>query len=262
MVLPPTETDARTVLNPFITRKESRMRRNTRGSRWVLTKTDIDGSSEQLPVRQAAIYNTEYLKDLTNKVPHVQGPSIRSSSNLRGSIDDSDDDVSPRTTTCPVRNDVRSAVSPLNNDHTASCNSSTSPIEPIDFTATAKEWKVSGGTFFHSFSPEMKKPAGTSEDAHGEPELARFYKTARAIYEVGPKGEGQKLWTTYKRIQKGQKQHNEVEQKVSDPLTAPRRPSAPGLSAHPPTRPAPPDTEIPIRQAVPPAKNLYPSTLR
>lgn len=234
------------------------MRRNTRGSRWISTKMDIDGSYEQLPVRQAATHNAEYPKDLTKKVPHVQVPSIRSWSSLRGSIDDGDDDISPRTTTRPGRNDVRSAISPLNNDPTAWRNSSMSPIEPIDFTATAKEWKVSDGTIFHSFSPEIKKPAGTSKDAHGEPELARFCRTARAIYEVGPKGEGQKLWTTYKRIQKGQKQHTEVEQKVPDPLTAPRRPSAPGLSAHPPTRPAPPDTEIPIRQAVPLAKNLYP----
>lgn len=257
------------------------MRRNKRGSRRVSTKTEHSSDQNKgLPVMQAVIYNAKDLGDLSIEVPHVEVPSPRSWSSLRGNLldddDDNDDDVSPRTTTRRGRNDVRynddvsprtitrpdrkgvrSEVSPMNNNPTTWCNSPMSPIEPIDFAATAEERKASDGTIFPSFSPEIKKSTYTSKDAHGEPELARFYKTTRAIYDVGPKGEGQKLWSTYKRVQKGQKQHTEVEQKVPDPLTAPRRPSAPGLSAQPPTRPAPPDTDIPIRQAVPPGETLY-----
>ncbi|KAF1920073.1 hypothetical protein BDU57DRAFT_533889 [Ampelomyces quisqualis] len=275
----------RTVLNPS-TGKDSHMRRNKKGSRWVSDKTEhsgdrnkgtgknvsfqerrnsfdnndldvsddgttSDASSEPPPILEAAIYNSEDLKDMPDT--YVRLPSVRSWSSLRGSIDD--DYVSPRTTTYSGKNDIRSPVSPVNYDLVAGSNS---PIEPTEFAATAEEKKASDGAIFHSLSVSVKKPASKTKKVHGESDLAVFYRTARSIYNVGPKGEGQKLWSGYKRFQKGQKQHAEVDQQVPDHAAAPRRPSAPGLSAYPPTRPAPPNTDIPIRQAVPLTERLYP----
>jgi hypothetical protein len=46
--------------------------------------------------------------------------------------------------------------------------------------------------------PAAKQTQGTQDTWN----IVDFYRNARGIYETGPKGEGQKLWKSYKTAQK------------------------------------------------------------
>jgi hypothetical protein len=156
-----------------------------------------------------------------------------------------DEDVSPRTVTPPRKKKLQSPVSPLEN------NPSTwhkTVVPSIDPSSVSEARNDSNATLFPSFTVDIRKSETTGNDTRN---LADFFRTAKDIYDVGPKGEGQKLWSSYKQARKGKLELTEIGQRDIEAVLAHRRPSAPGLSAHPPNRPPPSEIRLAARKAVP-----------
>jgi hypothetical protein len=265
------------------------MRRNTKGTKWVATKdndliaqrpgpsknvtlktqqshhkshaaaiSEERGEGETLhsrpqsPTLKASIYDAADLRELPNTYARL--PRVRSWSSLRSDTYDDDEAVSPRTVTPLRKASLQSTVSSLHTDLPPWRNSSVSAVEPIDFSSTEEARKGSNATVFPSFPSTIKRSEEKAADTKGitsPGNIADMLRNARKIYDVGPKGEGQKLWSTYKRIRKDKPNHTEVTQEPVKQTPAPRRPSQ-GLSAHPPTRPAPSLDRLPLRRAIPP----------
>jgi hypothetical protein len=202
-------------------------------------------NQSQSPKLQAAVYDVSEMQVLPDT--HTRRPSVRSWSSLRPSIYDEDEDISPRTCAPPSKKKVYSPVSPPRNNYSTWHNTSTSPIDTVEARNN------SDATLFPSFPTAFKKPDTKAIDARGmQPprNLADFFRTAKEIYDVGPRGEGQKLWSSYKQFRKGQREIAETRHENME-VPAHRRPSAPGLSAHPPDRPPPSEIRLAARKAVP-----------
>lgn len=286
--------DSRAVLNPF-TRKASRMRRNTRGSKWVPANNEhttvyrsspgktvtcethqsrhpshaahtYDRYSESQmshglspPILKAAIYDHADLRDFPDA--HARLPSVRSWFILRPKTHDDDEEVSPRKTKPSVRTQPESPISPLQGDPMAGRDSAVSGVEVTDFASDEKERQDSNATIFPSFPYTMKRSAAKGKDTEvvQTRNLTDFYHTAKAIYAVGPKGEGQKLWASYKRFKQAKQGQSNVNQEAVKEMLTTRRPSdAPGLSAHPPKRPPPSQIRLEPRKPMPLVEILYP----
>jgi hypothetical protein len=283
-----TMADPRTVVNPF-TMNDSRMRRNTKGNKWVATKDDHPVAqrpspskpitfksqpshyqsqataiieergedqtlySEPEPVTlKATICDAADLKDLPNT--YVQLPSVRSWSSLRSSVYEGEEDVSPRTVTPYKKVSLQSEVSSFHSDYAPQRDNSVSIVDPSDFHSTEEARNESNATVFPSFPSIIRRPKEDADHTRGTQSTAKFtgiLDTARKIYDVGPKGEGQKLWSTYKKARKDKLHPADVTQEPLKQMSAPRRPSE-GLCAHPPTRPAPSQDRLPLRVAMPP----------
>jgi hypothetical protein len=271
------------------------MRRNIRGTKWIATKDEdpvtqrpgpnktvefrtqqphhkshaaaISGehgegeilhTQSQSATLKATIYGAADLRDLPDT--HTQAPSMRSWSNLRNSLCEDDEAVSPGTV-IPRQASLQSSISSLHSDPLASRNSPVSKIEPIEFSFTKKGRKGSDGTIFPSFPSTIQRTENKAKDnkgTHSRGNLTDIFFSGKAIYEVGPKGEGQKLWSSYKRTREERHNHTEVKQESLRPIPPPQRPSAPVSSAHPPARPAPSQDRLPLRKAVPPTGSLIP----
>jgi hypothetical protein len=265
------------------------MRRNTKGTKWVASKdndliaqrpgpsknvtlktqqshhkshaaTILEERGEgetlhsraQSPTLKASIYDAADLRELPNTYARL--PSVRSWSSLRSDTYDDEEAVSPRTVTPLRRVSLQLTVSSLHAGLAPWRSSSVSVVEPIDFSSTEAARKGSNVTVFPSFPSTIKRSEEKAADTKGittPSNIADMLRNARKIYDVGPKGEGQKLWSTYKRIRKDKPNHTEVTQEPVKQTPAPRRPSQ-GLSAHPPRRPAPSLDRLPLRKAIPP----------
>lgn len=207
------------------------------------------------PVLQAAIHNASDLEMLP--VTYARLPSVRSWSSFR--FDTANDEaISPRTV---VPKDVRyqSEVSPLEHDGTATQDS---PVSPDQFAhPSSEDRKESNVTIFPGVGAMIKKPEAKGKEARSvqsPANLAGFFRAAKEIYTVGPQGEGQKLWSSYTGSRKGKLAHIELEQNLPEHMPTTRRPSAPGLSDHPPTGALPPDKQSHATQRVPLIETLYP----
>ncbi|KAH7072824.1 hypothetical protein BKA63DRAFT_576825 [Paraphoma chrysanthemicola] len=230
-------TDKRAVINPF-TKKDKRMRRNTRNTKWIpaenasasstsrpgpgntiqhhtptfhhlgqsatiLTQDeqrDKDGIQSRSPELTAVIYNFDDLRDIPDRSPQSSIPSSISWGSLRGSVRKGD---MPSSTAGP---------------------NVSSPSQD--------ERKDSEVTLFPHFETSIKM---TTKGTQTQWNLADIYRNVREIYDIGPEGEGQKLWSTFAHPKKQNKGHTKVGHTQIRETAAPRRPSAPGLSAHPPS---------------------------
>jgi hypothetical protein len=216
-------------------------------------------SQSQSPLLAAAIYDVSDLQDLPDT--HTRLPSVRSWSSLRPTIYDGDGEISSATMVPSKKPQKQALVSPLHNESTTCYNSPVSTIEPINFSSTEKAWNGSSATIFPQFSSSIKKSetkASNVQGAHAPWNLADMCRTARAIYEAGPKGEGQKLWSSYKTFRKERKDHTEVKPEPLNQVSAPRWPSVSDLSARPPTRPPSSHVRIALERAVAPTESLSP----
>jgi hypothetical protein len=280
--------DPRTFVNPF-TRSDSRMRRNTKGNKWITTKDEHHVGQRPGPGKpitfetqlshhesqaaaiaeergedhilytkpepttlKATIYDATDLKDLPNTYARL--PSVRSWSSLRSSVYEDEEAVSPRTVTPCKKVSSQSKVTSFQSDFAPQRDSSVSRVQPIDFSSIEEARKGSNATVFPSFPSIIKRPnedANQAKDTHSPVRLTGILNTARQIYDVGPKGEGQKLWSTYKKARKNKPHPTEATQEPLKQMPALRR-SSEGLSAHPPMRPAPSQDRLPLRKAVPP----------
>jgi hypothetical protein len=273
----PDMADPRIVANNSII-NESRLKRHTRGSKRVTTKNDpttsqrlspnmmvtfrtqephVASSSKipsggeksydesQSPIFKAAIYDVADLQDLP--YTYTRRPRVCSWSSLRSSVQNDDGNVSS-TTVIPRREVQLPSPMALLYDHPAAWRDSpVSGIDPTDLLAMDEARKNSDATIFPHFPSTIKKLGSKANSMQGRRSprnLTDYYHTARAIYEVGPEGEGQKLWSSYKKTRKGKQDRIEVKQEPLKHVPVPRRPSAPGLSAHLPMRPPPPQAGI------------------
>jgi hypothetical protein len=153
-----------------------------------------------------------------------------------------DSDVSPMTTTRPHAPQSQPPVSPLStNTKTRRRNSPVSAlVEPITFDRTEEARKGSDATVWPSNNPGIRKSllAQKQKENRGTQDtwkIGELYREARGIYKTGPKGEGQKLWRSYKTVQTVKKAQAEIRKNMAEEETVERRPSA-GLAAHPPSR--------------------------
>ena len=165
-----------------------------------------------------------------------------------------------------------SPISPLNDEPIAWRDSAVSAADN-GHGSDEKERQESNTTVFPNFPYTIKKTEG--EPKKSKPTQTPLkpdgvYHSAKAIYAAGPKGEGQKLWKSYKITRKAKQSRNAISEISRQPLKEidipqGRRPSdALGLSAHPttpaqpPVRPPPSEARIPPRIAVPVNEHLYP----
>jgi hypothetical protein len=274
----------RTIVN-LLTRNQNRMRRNSRDHRWVtadldqyhgndsgpgetarprkqqpdsnsiaplsmsFSETERTRERPELPVLQATVYNLSELRSLPN--PYTRRPSVRSWSSSRPSVHFEDEDVSPKTAIPPGKPSLQSPVSPIHTHRPTRRDSPVSIIEQ-DFALKDKANRDSGATLFPYFPAEIKKPDAKAQKAKATQAprgLADICRTAKAIYVVGPKGEGQKLWSSYKKSRNRKQDVNEVKQIPLKPQPTPRgRPYFP----YPPARPPPSQATI---APSPPAKS-------
>ena len=250
-----TMANSRAVVNPF-TKNENRMRRNTRDSRWV-----SDNSGYRRPQQQTGPGKTaQYIPQQFQHVSHT--PSMAAYP----------DEISPKARThsppLPQLQTSPPPVSPTFSDRTFHRDSPVSPIGPIDFSRPEERRKSSDVTVFPYFPSSIKKPelkskkswwkqglnkssnspTATSgenmvDEGQASTSLADLYRTAKDIYQVGPKGEGQKIWTSYMQFRKEKQNHTEARQDISAaqaerPQTAPQFLAA-AHSVHPALRPLP-----------------------
>lgn len=268
--------------NPF-TREGTRMRRNTRDSRWVTPdvengrsgrqhpgktvafvtqqstpaepnagspggRSDSTTSREQAisPVLHAAIHNTDDLKILP--AIHTRLPSVRSWSSLRSSLVD-DEAIPPRTITFQkIQYDPE--VSPL--EHEVPTHWDT-PDSRSDAGEAAEDRKESNATIFPGPGATFKRPEAKSTDP---PNLASFFRVAKEVYNIGPRGEGQKLWSGYTGFRKGRQVQIEMKQDLPEQMPTTRRPSE-GLSYHPPSASLPPERQVGTEERAPLSETLY-----
>ncbi|KAF1943465.1 hypothetical protein EJ02DRAFT_485734 [Clathrospora elynae] len=262
----------RAVINPF-TKKDSRMRRNTRDTRWVAEgptkqRGQAGPSKSVRIVKQKARYAShmasvpENLDDVSPKTRTYFPPQA-----------EGNDEISPKTRThFPPQ--MRRRSPPL--EHPRFPNkaarrdspvSATDPIELLYF----EEPRISKGSYFTTFprySYAIKKPEpkdkiswfkkdlntkiSTRNIAYIErlrsepqdgPKPNGWYRSAKKVYKAGPQGEGQKVWKAYQQVCKGKDgpgaTHNRLAQR-SNKKPLPRLPSSDmGLSSHPAARPLP-----------------------
>jgi hypothetical protein len=226
----------------------------------ILSEVPSEGEKSygqsQPPIMKAAIYNAADLQDLPDT--HTRRPSVRSWSNLKSSVHDEVDKVAPKTIIPPGKAQVPSPMSLLCNLPISRNDSPVSDLDPTD-SLSIEARKDSDATVFPEFLSTIKKPDSAAKNLQGTRaprSLAAFYHTARAIYKVGPQGEGQKLWSSYKQYRKGEQYRTEVKQEPQKQIPAPRRPSAPELSVHPLMRPPPPRAGRAPRKTVPSAEDV------
>ncbi|KAH7077107.1 hypothetical protein FB567DRAFT_632013 [Paraphoma chrysanthemicola] len=228
--------DKRIVINPF-TKNDERMRRNTRNTKWIPTgngsastsrpgpgtsiqhntptfhhlghsaaiftqaeQRDKDDIESRSPKLTAVINDFNDLRDIPDRSPQNSIPSSISWGSLRGSVREED---MPSSTAGP--------------------NVS---------LPSQSERKDSEVTVFPHFDSRIKK---TTKGTQTQWNLADIYRNVREIYDIGPEGEGQKLWSTFTHPKKQNKRHTKVDHTQIKETAASRRPSAPGLSAHPPS---------------------------
>ncbi|KAH7401954.1 hypothetical protein DE146DRAFT_780218 [Phaeosphaeria sp. MPI-PUGE-AT-0046c] len=277
--------------NPF-TKKNIHMRRNTRDSRCVTLDTEhvrsgerqfgqmaaseaqqsgsVDHNAEASrwrsnsavlhhqitsPILQAAINNASDLE--MPPTTRVQLSSVRSWSSL-GSDTANDAVISPRTVTFK---DVgyQPEVSGSENEATADQNSPCSTNYTADISA--EDRKESNATIFPGFPAiTTKREAKKSKicSLQDPPNLAGFFRAAKDIYNVGPQGEGQKLWSSYTGSRKGKNTHTGVKQDLTEDILTYRRPSAPGLSDHPRTGALRSEKQTQVKERVALTETLYP----
>jgi hypothetical protein len=280
----------RTIVN-LLTRNQNRMRRNSRDHRWVtadldqyhgndsgpgetarprkqqpdsnsiaplsmsFSETERTRERPELPVLQATVYNLSELRSLPN--PYTRRPSVRSWSSSRPSVHFEDEDVSPKTAIPPGKPSLQSPVSPIHTHRPTRRDSPVSIIEQ-DFALKDKANRDSGATLFPYFPAEIKKPDAKAQKAKATQAprgLADICRTAKAIYVVGPKGEGQKLWSSYKKSRNRKQDVNEVKQIPLKPQPTPRgRPYFP----YPPARPPPSQATIAPRKPFVPEDSFRP----
>ncbi|KAF2832142.1 hypothetical protein CC86DRAFT_377359 [Ophiobolus disseminans] len=123
-----------------------------------------------------------------------------------------DEDIS--STTVPRANNTRSLVSPISNNHEIGYrDSSVSEIESIHFSRQVEDRKGSEAITWPHHSPSIKKQEPVVKQTQGTQNLwniAEMYRNAKGIYKVGPKGEGQKLWTSYQKAREVKRDLTEI----------------------------------------------------
>ena len=187
-------------------------------------------SQSHSPLAKAAIYDAEDLRHIPD--PHTRLPSVRSWSSFYSD----DGAVSPKTVTPSSKSQSYAPASPIRNKPKTRRDSPISAFEPIDLSSTVEARKDSDATVFPHFPYTIKKPEAVTKQTQGRQDpwnLADLYRNAKDIYNVGPKGEGQKVWSSYKRFRKVQQIHSEIQEIPLKQMPTPRRPSAPMLAAHP-----------------------------
>ncbi|CAO2648820.1 Nn.00g097690.m01.CDS01 [Neocucurbitaria sp. VM-36] len=247
--------NSRTVVNPF-TKSGSGMRRNSRDSSWVTVDSQRSGIQRQAWPDKTVQPVTQDFQHVSQIPPLSQGPD-ESSTNTRTNFP-----PSLRTRgLCPVsptfpnrvlrRDSPVSATEPIDFSRLADTkngpDSSVSPYYPSSITKlkpTTKQswWKQ--GLNRSATPPKPTSDENTASQKRANPSLIDRYRNAKDIYQVGPAGEGQKVWRGYKQFRKEKQSHAEVRQDI--PTAEAHEPSrlAPQipvetLPVHPPWRPLP-----------------------
>jgi hypothetical protein len=191
-----TMVNPRVVANPF-TKDDNYMRRNTANTRWV-------ADSEHAKVGPSK--NVQYV---TPRSQHVS---------RKASVFDS---ISPKAHTLVLPQDKAKPLPPSPPEsykNVARRGSPVSPISPVDFTSSEQNRKHSNATVFPFYPASIKKPEPKSKEfwwkaaIRGDAPPTPWYRVARDIYNVGPKGEGQKVWKAYQKMRKEKRKDAETKQ--------------------------------------------------
>ncbi|KAH8731322.1 hypothetical protein GQ44DRAFT_822258 [Phaeosphaeriaceae sp. PMI808] len=140
------------------------------------------------PLLQARIHDAADLRNLLDFTAQLPSVDSRSSGHDENGIS-----PSPQGSHSS-KSRVRTLMSSLNSD----------TIED------SRSRKGSSATIFPSFPHNIEKPGSEATEAQGIQDswkIVNVYRSARAIYEAGPEGEGQKVWSSHKQSRK-QKQVN------------------------------------------------------
>jgi hypothetical protein len=237
----------RTVINPF-TKNEQRMRRNTRGTKWVTAGLSMVLKESFDTSQQSKQYNSERID------PHIGFDTKPTDTGTPSSMTDE---------TKPTPSKLYTA-----RPHISHRDSLASLPKPIDFSKLEQTWKESDATIpLHSSVltgwPELKtkrkedlgelsgtdqtKPLDKKRDQQqAASSSSHWYRTAKEIYTAGPKGEGQKIWEAYQQALSHRKAGEELVQitpsepivrvKVERQLPLPL-PTSPDGVLFPPLRP-------------------------
>lgn len=255
------------------------MGRNRNDSRWVAANSDHPYTHK----RPGPERTTKFVPQPNHHVSQI--PSLLKHADGNGRYSYEDEDVSPRTRTHFAPHGQHASISPHFPSHINRRDSPVSPLEPIAFSHSEEARKGSEATVFPYFPHTIKKPepkAKSSWRNHGHNAGSQstpyksaskrqivnqiqdnehdtnWFKIARDIYKTGPRGEGQKVWKAYQQFRKEKHLYTDANEPISSKSSPPdpdpqsyRRPSATGLSAHPP----PPNKPLPH----PPQKHSAPN---
>jgi hypothetical protein len=245
------------VINPFA-KNDNRMRRNTENTRWV---ADSDGtkagpSKDAQYVTQSSQYDSQ-----------------------KASVYDELYEISPLSRTHVLPQDRTKPLPPYPGSYKyARRDSPVSAIGPVDFSGLEQARKQSVATVFPFYPASVKKPevktkekepwwkAAMDADSSKQGAIPTkktqskpsadtpptpWYRLAREIYKVGPKGESQKAWKAYQDLRKEKRikaeptqkapshtRTKQQEKKYEKPLP-PAPPSNPSGVLYPPLRPRP-----------------------
>ncbi|KAI4608441.1 hypothetical protein J4E80_009065 [Alternaria sp. BMP 0032] len=205
----------RTVINPF-TKNEHRMRRNTRGTKWVtagpsmVVKQNLD--TEQRPT-QPNHYKFSLLSDSND------GPTeTRVSSSIRHETKPPSLSSKPSATNTKVSYQESPVVAPRlldfskleqtwkMSDSAVPPRCSASTVRPEQGTKRMRKNQILDKTS-DADEATIRKQKREQKQAVSGP--THWYRTAKNIYTAGPKGEGQKVWEAYQQTLGHKKAGNE-----------------------------------------------------
>jgi hypothetical protein len=243
-----TMANQRAVIN-LLVKNENYMRRNTANTRWVSDRPKAGPSK-----------NVQYVTQRSQHVSH------------KASVSDELYNVSPRSHTHVWPQDRTKPLppSPLESyNYAARRDSPVSATSPIDFAGLEQTRKQSVATVCPFYPASVKKPEPKSRESWWKAAIDTesskqgavapkkkqsktstnsapipWYRLAKDIYKVGPKGDGQKAWKAYQEMRKEKRNAKTTQappvptkqKKYEKPLPPPP-PSNPDGVLHPPLRP-------------------------
>jgi hypothetical protein len=198
-----TMANPRTVINPF-TKNEQCMRRNTESTKWVTA-----GASA---VRKRGVDLETQIPWCTRKETFLPGDFEDGSSGTPAPLSMKDETKPLRSRLSAVRSNVSHRDSPV------------STLTLVDFSRLEQSWKDFDTTAIPHCPATIEKPesktertwqrqdldegsdtnqATTPKQIHVQQQAVHsstpWYRTAKHIYNAGPKGEGQKMWEAYQQ---------------------------------------------------------------
>ncbi|KAF1845655.1 uncharacterized protein K460DRAFT_286434 [Cucurbitaria berberidis CBS 394.84] len=207
----------RAVANPF-TKNENHMRRNTKNNKWVAVDSEHTYTQRRAGPSRPVQIRTQQSQHLS----HI--PSMSTIS----------DEVSqkPRIHNPP----------PLRTKSSSPGSGATVfPYYPSTITKPEPRPKQSWwkqGFNISDTPPKVAPGKNTTGGSQTVPSITDLYRTAKEIYQVGPEGEGLKVWRDYKQSRKGKQNQTEAKQDKSTAQVYQKSRTTPPVPAAP-LRPLP-----------------------
>lgn len=111
-------------------------------------------------------------------------------------------DVSPTS-----RPSMRGPLSPV-----SLLSDSPAYVTPKSFTRTQEARKESNATVWPHTSPTIKTPIQRKQE---KKHTRGAFRNVRELYHTGPKGEGQKLWSSYSKVREVKRDQSEIKEIIS-----------------------------------------------